>query len=340
MAHFYGTVSQNANQLPPIVSELEAIFRELPDEELLARLKGPRRRGRPGYEPEKLWRSFVAYYYLGLESVSALIRLLYDNPFVAKVCGFDSPEDIPSQPTFSRFGSKLARSTGEFILAIKNVLRKLTHRLYDTFPGFGKSVAIDSTDIKAWSNGGKKGKGRKTSDPDAGWIVKTNTEGNRKYVWGHKVHILCCAETELPIAIDTSKGNLHDVNKASPLLSQARYTMGGRFRPKYVICDSAYSSDKLRRSISQHYWAEPIIDPNPGHKRAAAKVIKTPEWNHVYNMRTSVERLNGRLKGFRKLDSVRVRGRFKVRIHAMLSIIVCQANALATGCRVSVRKVA
>lgn len=339
-------------QVPPVVTELEAIFRELPDDELLAKLKGPRRRGRPGYEPIKLWRSFVAYYYLGLDSVSALIRLLYDNPFVAKACGFDSPDEIPSQPTFSRFGTKLAKSTGEFILAVKNILRTLTRRLYDTFPGFGRSVAIDSTDIKAWSNGGKRGRKKlkgnvrrqkarpgQVSDPDAGWVVKTNTEGNKKYVWGFKVHILCCAETELPIVVDISKGNLHDVNKASPLLSQARYTMGGRFRPEHVICDSAYSSDNLRRSISQHYWAEPIIDPNPGHKRAFAKLVKTPEWTAIYNKRTSIERLNGRLKGFRRLDSVRVRGRFKVRLHAMLSAIVCQALGLATTSRASVRAV-
>ena len=107
-----------------------------------------------------------------------------------------------------------------------------------------------------------------------------------------------------------------------------------------ILSDSAYSSDKLRRSISEHYWAEPIIDPNPGHKKAVAKLVKTPEWKAIYDKRTAIERLNGRLKGFRKLNSVRARGRFKVRIHAMLSVIVCQALALATAKRISVRKVA
>jgi len=114
--------------------------------------------------------------------------------------------------------------------------------------------------------------------------------------------------------------------------------MAGKFWTEYVICDSAYSSDKLRRSITQHYWAEPIIDPNPGHKRAFAKTVKTPEWQAVYDKRTSIERLNGRLKAHRRLNSLRGRGRFKVRIHAMLSTIVCQAQALVTGSRASVRK--
>ena len=48
---------------------------------------------------------------------------------------------------------------------------------------------------------------------------------------------------------------------------------------------------------------------------------------------TAIERLNSRLKAFCKLNFVRVRGRLKVRVHAMLSVIVLQARALATGCR-------
>jgi transposase len=154
MACSYDRVSRADTQLPPIVGELEAIFRELPDEELLNKLRGPRRRGRPGFDPESLWRCYVAYYYLGLESVSALIRYLEDNPFVAQACRINSPDEIPSQPTFSRFGTKL---TGRWIaLEVKNILRDLTRKLYDTLPDFGKSVAIDGTDIKAWSNGVKK----------------------------------------------------------------------------------------------------------------------------------------------------------------------------------------
>jgi hypothetical protein len=50
--------------------------------------------------------------------------------------------------------------------------------------------------------------------------------------------------------------------------------------------------------------------------------------------------LNGRLKGHRRLNSVRARGRCKVGLHAMLSVIVCQAQALATRGRACVRRVA
>ena len=92
--------------------------------------------------------------------------------------------------------------------------------------------------------------------------------------------------------------------------------------------------------IKRYYHAEPIIDPNPSHKKAVVRQATVPGWKTVYKQRSAIERLNGRLKAFHKLDDLRVRGRFKVRVHAMLSALVTQAQALATGSRVSVRKVA
>ena len=341
MASPYVRIRGYTTQVPPVVSELKAIFAELPDEELLTKLKGPRRRGRPGYDPKILWRCHVAYYYLGLESVSALIRRLYDNPQIAQACGIDSPGDIPSQPTFSRFGSKLAKK--DFALAVKNVMRGLTRRLFDTYPDFGKSVAIDSTPVKAWANGRKKGKNG-NADPDAGWTVKKNSQGKMQYTWGYKVHILADTQYEIPIAVDVSAGNVHDSKKATPLLAQARYTTrwktATKFEPDYVICDPAYSSRHLNHIIRRQYWAEPIILPNAQHKRLVAKTKMTADWKMIYNRRTSIERVNGRLKAHRRLDSIRVRGRMKVRLHAMMSTLVMQAQALATGCRMSVRAVA
>ena len=322
MDHPYVRVFLADTQAPPIVSELEAIFAELPDEELLARLKGPKRRGPKGHDPKILWRCYVALYYLGLDSVSTLIRTLYDNPFIAAACGIKSPDEIPSQPTFSRFGSRLAKRWNA--LAVKNVMRSMTRRMYRELPDFGKSIAIDSTDIKGWSNASQKGHSRphkgtkrrpgrpnKVSDPDCGWIVKKGTQGVKKFVGGYKVHIACDTTYELPIAIHISPGNVHDVKMASPFLSEARFTYS-RFLPDYVICDKGYSDAKLRRLIKHQYHAEPIIDPHPTHKKTVAKTDMTAEWKMIYNRRVAVERLNGRLKAHRRLNSLRVRGRLKV----------------------------
>ncbi len=314
-------------------------------------LRGGVRRGPKGHDPAILWRCYATYYYLGVESVSALVRLLHDNPFIALACGINAPEAVPSQPTFSRFGTKLARA--KYSLAVKNVLRSLTRRMYATLPDFGKSVAIDATDIKGWSNAAKKGvkmaaaprragrpaRPRRVSDPDAGWCVKRGTNGLKKYVWGYKVHILADTTYELPMAVNVTAGNVADVKKAPALLQEARVTHS-KFHPQYVICDAGYSDEKLRRLVRRQYRGKPIIDPNPHHYKAVANTEKTAEWRMVYNRRSSIERLNGRLKGHRRLNSVRVRGHLKVAVHAMLSIIACQAQALATQSGLQVRRAA
>jgi len=70
-------------------------------------------------------------------------------------------------------------------------------------------------------------------------------------------------------------------------------------------------------------------------------------WNMLYSLRGSVERVFGRLKGFRALDCVTLRGLDKVELHCLLSVIVMQAMALGKArqetlseVRSNVRKVA
>ena len=52
------------------------------------------------------------------------------------------------------------------------------------------------------------------------------------------------------------------------------------------------------------------------------------EWDTLYTLRGSVERVFGRLKGFRSLNCVTLRGLEKVELHCLLSVIVMQAMAL------------
>ena len=228
---------------PPVVRQLNAIFRVIPEEELLNTLK-VYYAGRLGYTHKVLWRTYIAMAVLNLPSFASLIRTLQNNPFVAVACGIATPKDIPSKFAYSRFIKKLQEP--KHVVLVKNIMRSLTRQCYDTFPKFGKSVAIDSTDLKAWSNGRKK----HMSDPDAGWIVKSDTNGKLKYVWGYKMHLMVDTTYEIPMTANISRGNMHDIRGATPLLSQARYTTG-KFYPDYVICDAAYSSAKLRKVIKR-----------------------------------------------------------------------------------------
>ena len=325
------TINRNT-QVPPIVDELEAIFKVLPDEELIAKLIGPQRRGPHGYNPRILWRCFVAYYYMGLPSVSDLIRMIHDNPYIASICGIEWPSGIPSQPTFSRFLTKLIkRGIKE---EVNRIFQALSKKLYQASPDFAKSVAVDATDLKAWSNGGH----RRQTDKDAGWVVKTDTNGRGKFIWGYKLSLLVDTTCEQPISFKLTSGNVNEIIAAPAVLSQARW-IDNQFHPRYVIADAGYSSEKFRRLIRRQYKSIPIIKSNPVHKKAVSLYPETDWWQAVYNRRNSAERVFSRLKSHRKLNHVRVRGKRKVRIHCLLCLIVMLAQTLATGSKSLARSV-
>ena len=218
-----GRISASKLQVPPVVRGLEAIFTGLPDEELLTKLRGPRRRGRQDTTLKNSGAATWPTTYWGSNPYPRSFACSTTTSTSPAPAASTRPKKPPDQSTFSRFGSKLASS--DFILAVKNVLRGLTRQCFEEFPDFGKSVAIDSTDINAWSNGGKirhkgvRGPYRRgiTSDPDARSVVKTNTEGRKKYVGSTGFTYGHTPNTSLLSFVDISNGNVADMKKATPL---------------------------------------------------------------------------------------------------------------------------
>ena len=309
-----------ATDLPPVVKELETVFGNLEDADLRDALIGPTRRGPRGHSAIVLWHCFVAKYRLGMDSTDAFIRALNDNPYLAKACGILSAEAIPHKSTFSRFFAKLSKRKYQHL--VKDVSRKLVQRCYAELPGFGQRTALDSTTLKAWSNGGKTPK----SDPDAGWSVKKGSNSMQEYKYGYKLHLLADCEYELPIAANVSAGNVHDVTRASNVLSEARYTTG-KSTPRYVMLDAGYSSIELVRLIENQYSSKAILQVHPTHKvlqKRFADVKDTPEIKALAKQRTAVERAFSRLKDKRALNKITVRRRMKVTTHCYLSLIAMQ----------------
>jgi transposase len=305
------------NSSVPIVKQLNAIFRSIPDDGLLATLTA--KTGRPGYTVKVLWKTYIAMVVLGLPTFASLIRSLRDNPSLAVACGITSADGIPTKYAYSRFMGKLSKP--RTVTRVKDVMRSLTRSLYAALPDFGKSVAIDSTDIKAFSNGAKK----PVSDPDATWAAKLDTASKKKFYYGYKLHLLADTQYEIPIAAKVTTGSTSDVRTASHVLQQARYTYS-KFHPDYVMADAGYSSQKLRHLVKRQYRAEPIIKVNPAHKKSLFP--ETKEWKALYDRRSSIERVFGRLKCYRRLNNVTVRRKYKVTVHCFLSLIVVQAQAL------------
>jgi transposase len=302
----------------PIVRQLESLFNTIPEDRVFKALKCYYA-GRNGYTYRVLWRTYVAMTVLNLPSFAALIRTLQNNPYVAQVCGITCAQSIPSKFAYSRFVRKL--QTPKNVVLVKNIMRTLTRKCYAAFPDFGKRVAIDATDMKAWSNGRKKNR----CDTDAGWVVKNDTNGKRKFVWGYKMHLMVDTTYEIPITASITKGNTSDLRRATPLLRDARRIFG--FHPEYVICDAAYSSNELRRTIKRQWRAQAIIKAPKNQKRWLPE--ETPEWQVIFNLRTAIERVFGRMKNHRRLNNITVRGSRRVTVHSLMPVIVTQAIALA-----------
>jgi transposase len=313
------TEQTECQDIAPITKQLESVFGMIPEDELLKALK-VYYAGRRGYTYRVLWRTYVAMTILNLPSFAALIRTLENNPYIAQACGITSPDAIPSKFAYSRFLRRLQRRKPAIL--VKSIMRELTRRCYETFPDFGKCVAIDATDMKAWSNGSKENK----ADPDAGWVVKSDTNGTKKFVWGYKLHLMVDTTQEIPIAAIITKGNTADIRKATALMSQACKTYG-KFHPQYVICDAGYSSDEVRRTIKRYWKTQPIIKAPKTHKKWLAK--ETPEFREIFSRRVAVERVFARLKNHRRLNNITVRRLQKVTVHSLIPVIVTQAVALA-----------
>lgn len=317
MGYSQTTASHAVLQVPPVVADLQVLFGSLDDAPLVAALQGPVRRGPKGHSSKILWRCYVAKYRMGLASTDTLIRALHDNPFLAKVCGIEAPDAIPHKSTFSRFFAKLSKRA--YLHLVKDVSRSLVNRSFDTRPGFGQRVALDSTTLKAWSNGGKMRK----ADKEAGWSVKRGTQGKNEFTYGWKLHLLVDAEYELPIAAHVSAGNVHDAKRASNVLSEAQFTRHGKFRPHFVMADKGYSGKPIQ-DLVRCYWAKPIIDVNAAHEKLARRTAKrraTPEFAALYKQRTAVERVFSRLKGQRALNRITVRSLAKVTVHCYLALV-------------------
>ena len=260
-------------------------------------------------------------YALGLPSTRAALRLLYNAPQVALACGIRAPEDIPHESTLSLFFGKLSKR--KYLHLLKNVSRCLVRSHYATQGAFGERVAIDSSVLKAYANSSKPIK----ADTEAAWNIKKNSYGKTEYVYGWKLHLMVDCEHEIGIAANISPGNVHDSQRATNLLREARFT-AKRFRPYFVIGDKAYSGRRLFHHIREQYQAQPIIDVMPVHKTLRQSTLaerSTVAWKALYKQRTVIERMFSRLKGQHSLNNITVRGRWKVTVHCYLSLIAMQA---------------
>ena len=195
----------------------------------------------PGRTPINLLKAQLAKHLLRIPSDRRLALRLRNDHKAARACGFR--RQTPSHELFTHFKHRLGEET------YTKVFNELTRMLLESGTIIGKVIAVDSTNIKAFSGRAMDNRvGRSDQNARVG-------RGRRGFILGYRVHTACCADSELPIAFTVAPCNENDKVYFKPLLERV-HRLGVGF--KSVLADAQYSSANIR-DAAEWLGAERII---------------------------------------------------------------------------------
>lgn len=240
---------------------LMIILEALDAEKLLATLERERWTGRKGYSIRGMWAAFICGILNQCHSIAEVARLLKRDKDIRTICGFPAKDEIPGEDALARFLNKLVKHED----LLEECFEGLVEKLRQLLPGFGRKLAVDSTDLKAYSNGHRT----KKSDPDARWGAKgashQHSEAAHKgkkrdlYYWfGYKLHLLVDGAYELPVSFTLTPANEADTQQMAVLLDKAKLERP-EAKPEAVIADKGYDSKNNNQLVYKTYKAAPII---------------------------------------------------------------------------------
>lgn len=208
--------------------------------------------GRRGYDVEVKLACLFVMHLQNIPCVTRLIHFLRGNAKMQEACGIKPGSGVPSEDAIYRFRKRLI----EF-----GYMHELTQALVDFVkqqnPDFGTDVAVDSTDVDAWCN--KFRKREDLRDPDANWGKRLDTKGNHDETYlGYKVHMMVCADTELPVAWTVTPANSSDFTQAIPVFAKAAGDHDW-FSPRHGLMDRGYDDQKIHRALEEDFGCHPII---------------------------------------------------------------------------------
>ena len=318
--------------------------------------------GRPQEDRAALARAFIGKAVFDITTTRALLeRLTIDRP-LRRLCGWSSVREVPSEATFSRAFAAFADS------ALPSRLHQalLENTMQDHLVGHisRDSTAIEGREKpapkppqpappKRQRGRPRKGEQRPPKEPrrlqrqqdmtlaqmvedlptacDVG--TKRNAKGHQVSWTGYKLH-LDAADGGIPLSCMLTSASLHDSQVAIPLATMTAQ----RVTNLYDLMDSAYDAPEIRAN-SESFGQVPIIDLNPRRNAALKRELRqeaqarrsagheTAE-DLRYRERTTVERVNGRLKDEFGARHIRVRGHGKVLCHLMFGILALTVDQL------------
>ena len=315
--------------------------------------------GRPAEDRAALARAFIAKAVWDFPTTRDLMDRVACDPVLRRLCGWSRVGGIPSEATFSRAFGEFARSR----LPQRMHEAVVKAAFEETIVGH---ISRDSTAIASREKSEAKVKDetakRKRGRPRRGEEAKrpsrlqrqlrmdrdtmlddlptAPTVGSKKNAkgfvetWrGYKLHV-DAADPGIPISCLLTSASLHDSQAAIPLatLSAERVTY------LYELMDAAYDSEEIgwHSYLSGHV---PIIDVNTRRNKEWKKELAREACaRHCagysdprkvrYNERSTVERVNSRIKDSYGGRHVRVRGHEKVFCHLMFGVLALTIDQL------------
>lgn len=290
------------NEEIEILGDLERLklaIENMPDEEIIRKLRKIRKNGRNDWPVEAMWNTFIASYVFNHRSVNDLLRELSRNSQLRQICGikprYIKQKDgtykmyiVPSEASYSRFLANLLKCKEE----MKEAFEGLVEYMYRNLERFGEELAGDGKAIQSYARTNGKGKDRR-SDKEANWGVKRYTESKngkgekvvKKRSWfGYRLHLIVDVKYELPVAYKVTQASnsektemlkiWKDLNSERPEVVK---------KAKEFLADKGYDYSKLIEWLEK-YEIIPIIDiQNHWEKGEKTKQYKGTDLTYSYD---------------------------------------------------------
>jgi len=317
--------------------------------------------GRPPESRSAIARAFIAKAVYNMPTTEVLRDQLESNIKLRRLCGWEKKNDVPSSATFSRAFAEFAESQlAERVHAVM-IERHLGDQLIGHISRDSTAIVAREKPIKSEVKKGhpakKRGRPKKGEErikeptrlekQSAGLSLpemkadlpkvcnvgtKRNSKGYKTSWIGYKLHI-DASDGGIPISCLLTSASVHDSQVAIPLAEMTNR----RVTNCYDLMDAAYDSPLIKQH-SESLGHVPLIDENPRNKERKAEIAEEQKRRRKtgyklaedirYNERSTVERVNGRLKDEFNARMVRVKGHAKVMAHLMFGIITLTADQL------------
>jgi hypothetical protein len=317
--------------------------------------------GRPPKDRTAIARAFVAKVVYNMPTTRSLLDRLATDSALRRICGWERLSDIPDESIFSRAfaefsDAQLPERVHAAFIKESYANQIVGHNSRDSTAIEAREKPIKKEVVqKVAAKRGRPKQGEERLKPltriekqadgmsltdmlndlpkacDVG--TKKNSKGYKVSWTGYKLHI-DVADGGIPISAVLTSASTHDSQVAIPLAKMS----SERVTNLYDVMDSAYDVPHIH-DMSRQLGHIPLIDVHPRRDQALKEEIavenkrcrlvghKTAEAIR-YNERSTVERVNARLKDEFGGRVVRVRGHAKVMCHLMFGILALTANQM------------